>query len=95
MGTVVSFIPGQNTQSAVVVKLDERLEAGKAAGDYVVLQLRNTGAEWENTQVVHVELCNFEPEAKPWSMRKQGVWIESQATYERIKEPLPPPTIPT
>jgi hypothetical protein len=33
---------------------------------------------------VHIELCDFVPEAKPWDDRRRGVWVESHATYERV-----------
>jgi hypothetical protein len=33
---------------------------------------------------VHLELCDFEPEDRPWKTRRQGTWVESHASYTRI-----------
>jgi hypothetical protein len=83
-GVITRFIPGQNEAAAAVVKLDEPLRSGTATGEYLVLELRYVGAGWTDTQTVHVELCDFEPEAKAWQQRKQGKWVESHATCIRI-----------
>ncbi len=79
-GTVKAFIPGQNNMPAVVVALDEVAVFENYSGKYIVLELRYTGAKWAEKETVHVELCDFEPEAKPWQDRKQGKWVESHAT---------------
>lgn len=78
------FIPGQNEASAAVIKLDELITAGDVTGDTLVLELRYVGASWGSTETVHVELCDFTPEAKKWQERRQGKWVESHATYVRL-----------
>lgn len=83
-GIVCAFIPGQNTQRAAVVKLDAVLTASGVTGDVVVLELRYAGATWEGTETVHVELCDFVPEAQTWQQRRQDEWVESHATYKRV-----------
>lgn len=83
-GTVASFIPGQNKQPAAVIKLDVPLVAKGATGDTLVLELRYEGATWGAMETVHVELCDFTPEVKRWKDRRQGKWIESHATCERL-----------
>jgi hypothetical protein len=88
-GIVVKRIPGQNVQPACVVLLDEPLTAtgdirGKresTKGSYLVAELRYAGQQWESEGTVHVELCGFEPEDRPWAERPVGVWVESHATY--------------
>ena len=83
-GIVSAFIPGQNTQSAAVVKLGAPIAAGSVTGDVVVLELRYVGATWKDTETVHVELCDFMPDAKTWQVRRHGKWVESHATYRRV-----------
>jgi len=83
-GTVAKFMPGQNTQPAALVKLDETFTADGVAGDILVLELRYVGAEWTLTETVHVELCDFEPGPKKWQDRRHGKWVESHATYNRV-----------
>jgi len=88
-GVVAKRIPGQNAQPACVVLLDEPLTApgdvkGKRelrTGSYLVLELRHAGQEWASDGTVHVELCGFEPEEKPWAERPVEAWVESHATY--------------
>ena len=88
-GHVEKWIPGQNTQPACVVRLDELLTAtgdvhGKReqrTGGFVVLELRYVGQEWEPSGTVHVELCGTEPEDNSWAEREVGAWVESHATY--------------
>ena len=82
-GTVRSFIPGQNDRPAAVVLLDEVAVFEDMSGKYLVLELRYEGAEWAEKGTVHVELCDFEPEAKPWQDRRQGRWVESNAVYRK------------
>ena len=69
-GTVKAFIPGQNDSPAAVVDLDEPAIFDEIKGIIVVLELRHVGSKWENSDTVHVELCDFEPEAKSWEKRK-------------------------
>ena len=83
-GTVRALIPGQNDTRAVVVVLDEYAVFENSFGKYLVLELRYTGAVWAETGTVHVELCDFEPDAKAWQERQQGKWVESHATYRKL-----------
>jgi hypothetical protein len=89
-GTVVEFIPGQNTQPAAVVALDEELVlphgAGAAhhpvRGRYLVLELGHVGTDWSTKEPrIHVELCDVRPPHRRWQDRSQGAWVESHATY--------------
>lgn len=88
-GQVEKWIPGQNTQPACVVRLDEPLTATgdvkgrreQRTGGFLVLELRYAGQVWEQSGTVHVELCETEPEAKAWADRETGAWVESHATY--------------
>lgn len=83
LGTVFRFIPGQSDALAAVVRLDEELRLSRATGRYAVLELGHVGSTWtEVLPRVHVELCDFEPEAVRWEDRHKGVWVESHATYE-------------
>ena len=83
-GTVTAVIPGQNDTPAIVVVLDEDVVLENYSGKYLVLELRYAGAKWRETGTVHVELCDFEPEAKSWQDREQGRWVESHATYSKL-----------
>lgn len=85
-GIVMTFIPGQNKEPAAVIRLDEKIDFEGASGDVLVLELRWTGSTWDDQGVVHVELCDFIPEHKTWKDRKQGKWVESHASYRKIKE---------
>ncbi len=71
-GVIAAFIPGQNVQQAAVVRLESPITFEGVTGEYVVLELRYGGAEWNETDTVHVELCDFYPEAKAWQHRRQG-----------------------
>lgn len=82
--TITGFIPGQKDAPAVVAHLDTPISVDEVTGQVVVLELRNQGSSWDRTNTVHIELCNFEPEAKAWKDRRQGKWIESHATYEKL-----------
>ena len=81
IGTVSEFIPGQNQAPAAVVKLDHAITVDDTTADIIVLELRYEGAKWKEKETVHVELCDFVPEAASWKFRKQGKWVESHATY--------------
>jgi hypothetical protein len=83
-GTVEAFIPGQNDTPAAIVELDEVAVCDDTRGSIVVLELRYVDAMWTSSEAVHVELCDFVPEAKSWNNRKQGKWVESHARYEKI-----------
>jgi hypothetical protein len=60
------------------------------AGEFLVLEGRYAGQKWTDSGVVHVELCDFEPERKKWQDRKQGKWVESHAWYQRVESPERP-----
>jgi hypothetical protein len=93
-GTVVQFIPGQNLQPAPVVELDEEivlpdgagaLPGREVRGRFLVLELGHTGTGWATPRPrIHVELCDFRPELKPWEERRQGAWVESHATWDYL-----------
>jgi hypothetical protein len=83
-GSVITFIPGQNETPAAVIKLDGPISYGGMTGDILVLELRYVGASWEPSEIVHVELCDFMPEAMAWQHRGKGKWAESHASYKRI-----------
>ena len=83
-GAVRSFIPGQNTTPAAVVELEHMIEVDATMGQIVVLELRYANCDWTEENVVQVELCDFVPEAKPWQFRRQGKWVESNATCSRV-----------
>ena len=85
LGTVVAFIPGQNVESAAVVRLDSPILVDGISGSVVVLELRYVSAHWLGENIVHVELCDFEPEPKVWQLRRQGKWIESHASCNVLK----------
>ena len=88
-GHVLKWIPGQNTQPACVVRLDEPLTAKgdvrgrreERTGQFLVLEVRYVGQEWDASGTVHVELCESEPEDRAWTDRGVGAWVESHANY--------------
>jgi hypothetical protein len=90
-GTVKKWIPGQNTEPACVVVLDEPLEIwdpqrGSVTGEFghfLVLELRYAGQTWEDEGTVHVEVCRSEPESVSYWDRVCGTWVESHATYSK------------
>jgi hypothetical protein len=82
--TITRFIPGQNDAPAVVAHLDTPISVNDVTSQVVVLDLRYQEASWDRANTVHIELCDFEPEAKTWKDRRQGKWIESHATYEKL-----------
>ena len=84
-GVVERFIPGQNEQPAVIVRLDEELTVGEVTGEVVVLELGHLGTDWSTPEPrIHVELCDFEPEPRRWQERRQGAWVESHASYQLL-----------
>ena len=83
-GVVKGFIPGQNESSAAVILLDKKISIGKIKSDIIILELRYEGANWTKSEIVHVELCDFEPEEKSWNDRQKGKWVESHARYQKI-----------
>jgi hypothetical protein len=91
-GTVVDLIPGQNDQSAILLRLDAPIEVDGISGEFLVLETRYVGQTWSDTGTVHIELCDFEPERKRWQDRRQGKWVESHATYDRETAGVPPNT---
>ena len=89
-GTVIDLIPGQGEQAAILLKLDAPVEVDGVSGGFVVLETRYVGQAWAEQGIVHIELCNFEPERKKWHDRRQGKWVESHATYELVNSCVPP-----
>ena len=85
-GTLVCFIPGQNHMPAAVIKIESPITFEAITGAILVLELRYAGASWEETGIVHIELCDFMPEPAPWQDRRRGKWVESHATYARLPE---------
>ena len=79
-GTVVDLVPGQSEQPAV-----RPIEVDGVYGEFLVLETRYVGQTWGEKGVVHLELCDFEPERRKWQDRRQGKWVESHATYELEK----------
>lgn len=81
-GVLERFIPGYGGGLAAVVRLDEAITVEGKTGAVVVLEMRYDDVPWETGSVVHVELCDFEPEDVPWPERRKGEWIESHATVQ-------------
>lgn len=84
IGTVIQFIKGQNKEPAAVVQLNQKISGEKITGDIFVLELRLVGQTWQEPTPVHIELCDFVPENKPWKDRKQGEWVEAAASINLI-----------
>lgn len=84
VGEVLKFIPGQNKEPALVLRISPSIESQGVAGDVLILELRYAGATWATEGIVHLELCDFMPEDKSWSDRQQGQWIESHAKYRLL-----------
>lgn len=83
-GVVVAFIPGQNQSAAAVVRFHRTVSTARGDGDYAVLEFGHQGATWSDpTPRIHVELCDFEPAHRRWNERRQGVWVESHASWRR------------
>jgi len=83
-GKLKGFIPGQRQETAAQIELDETLTVKGITGNIIILELRYVGAKWDDHGIVHVELCDFQPEAKPWKDRKRGEWVESHASYKKL-----------
>jgi hypothetical protein len=83
-GTVERFIPGQNREKAMVVRLESPITVDGVTGSIVILELRYVGAKWVGEGVAHIELCDFEPEDKTWKDRKRGIWVESHASFKPL-----------
>jgi hypothetical protein len=84
-GTLIKFIAGQNETPAAVVKLDSKISGQKVSGDIVILELRQVGETWQEPTPVHIELCDFMPENKPWKDRRQGEWVEAAASVTLVQ----------
>jgi hypothetical protein len=90
-GQVHAWIPGHNDSPQCVVLLDETLTATgdvggrreSLTGTFLVLRLRYVGQVWEDSGIVHVELCSDEPPNVAPLHRPPGAWVESHATYVR------------
>jgi hypothetical protein len=79
-GEIVKFITGQNEQLAAVVKFDQKFSGDSITGDIAVLELGLVGQTWQQPSPVHIELCDFMPEDKPWKDRRKGEWVEAAAS---------------
>lgn len=84
-GTIERFIPGQGRVPAAVVRTDDPVAAGGVTGSILVMELRWVDATWHSGAVAHIELCDFQPEARPWQERRQGAWVESHATIRHLE----------
>lgn len=84
-GTVINFIAGQNEGKATVVRLDNKITGDNISGDIAVLELRYINKTWDDPGPVHIELCDFIPEDKPWKDRQHREWIEAAATLRIIE----------
>ena len=84
LAKIVDFWPGQNRNGALLVELEKLLRFDGIEGKHLILELRYKGAQWLNTEVVHLELLQSVPEKKRWQDRQQGKWIESHATYKKL-----------
>ena len=83
--TAVKFIPGQNDTDGLLVEFDEEIVTKDShKGKYAVLELRHENTSWVSDQSVHIELCDFLPEEKPWDERKKGVWVEAAANIRLV-----------
>lgn len=85
-GTLERFIPGQSESPAAVVRTDTPVTGNKLTGDVLVMQLRYRRATWHSGAVCNIELCNFEPEPKPWHERRHGEWVESHAGIRHLAQ---------
>ncbi len=85
-GTVERFIPGQNEIPAAVIRTDEKVIAEGISGDVLVLSLRYADVLWQFGAIVHVELCDFEPDSTRWQDRRQGKWVEGAASIRLLME---------
>jgi hypothetical protein len=84
-GTVINFIAGQNKSKAAVVRLDNKITGKNVTGDIAVLELRYVDQMWSDPSPVHIELCDFILDNKPWKDRRQGEWVEAAATLRIIE----------
>jgi len=83
IGQIMKFIPGQEgRKTAPVLKMDKPIQFDSLVGDYLVLETRYVGQDWNQYGPVHVELCDFEPDSIEYKLRRKGMWIESHASYE-------------
>jgi hypothetical protein len=83
-GTVAAFIPSVSDTDDLVARLDAEVVSELGRGDIAILHLRYVGAAWSDTGTVHIELCDFVPDATCWNSRRKGKWVESHATYTRL-----------
>lgn len=84
IGSVIEFIPGQNADPAAVVRLESPMTIDGHTGTALILELRYEGASWGESETVHVELCE-EILGTGGKLQRPGKWIESHATYTRIR----------
>jgi hypothetical protein len=90
LGTLLGYMPGQNELPAALVELDEPIHEVEIRGEvvsgaYLILEQAWVGVPWGPTSPrVHVELCDFMPESRPWAERRQGFWAESHASFRVV-----------
>lgn len=81
---IIAFYNEAADRRAAIVKFDECLKVEAGVGEFAVLRLRYVGAQWTDEGYVHIELCDFMPELKPDADRRQGILIETHASYRKI-----------
>ena len=85
-GIVKAIFGKEEAKTNAIVELPEKIRVDDFNGKFLVLSTRYEKQEiTEISGTVHLELCDFYPETKPWEERNQGEWIESHASYKRIK----------
>lgn len=86
LGTVIGFLARNGVDSHdAIVRLDETITIDGFTGDILVISLRYVGAKWTDTETVHVTLWENIPDADAWDKDSRSHWIESHATYQRIR----------
>jgi hypothetical protein len=84
-GECVGFFPGENGQSAAIIRLDDPITFDGVTGSYVALRLRYVGARWASRETVHLELFTTPPTSSQ-APSAPSLWIESHASY-RVEGP--------
>jgi hypothetical protein len=85
-GTVKVIFGKGDTKTNAIVELFEKIKVDDFEGKFLIIRTRYEKQEiTEVSGIVHLELCDFLPESKPWEERRQGEWIESHASYKKLK----------
>lgn len=63
-GSFLGFIPGQSSEPAAIIQLDEPVVFGDITGSFLIMELRFVGARWAHHETVHLELCESLPPNK-------------------------------